>query len=106
MKQSVNFSDFRDAFHKHERHDQFSHECLVALFDYLEEYELETGEEIELDVVGLCCEFAEYDSANEACSDYQLDVDDLSDDEAFEVLSEYTTVLRAGDTGGVVVRQF
>ena len=55
MKQSINIYDFRRAFKTYDR-DNFSYEGLKALFEYLEEYEDDTGEELELAVIALCCE--------------------------------------------------
>ena len=69
MKQTVNVYDFERAFKNFDR-DNFSYEGLKALFEYLEEYEDSTGEELELDVIGLCCEYAEYDSLKEFNNDY------------------------------------
>ena len=69
MKQTVNMYDFERAFKNFDR-DNFSYEGLKALFEYLEEYEDSTGEELELDVIGLCCEYAEYDSLKEFNNDY------------------------------------
>ena len=57
MKQSVNEYDFLKAF-KECRPNNFSRAGLFALYDYLEQYEDDTGEEIELDVIALCCEYA------------------------------------------------
>lgn len=65
MKQTVNVYDFRDAFQACNRADNFSYEGLTALFDYLEQYEEGTGEEYELDVIALCCDFTEWDSLEE-----------------------------------------
>jgi hypothetical protein len=59
MKTSINKYDFRDAFQKAGRGNNFSYEGLSVLFDYFEEYEDSTGEEIELDVIAICCEFNE-----------------------------------------------
>lgn len=58
MYQDINFNAFTDAFNAI-RPDNFTYEGLRALFDYLTEIEEETGEEIELDVIALCCEFSE-----------------------------------------------
>ena len=69
MKQSINMYDFERAFKRFER-DNFSYDGLKALFEYLEEYEEGTGEEVELDVIALCCEYAEYDSLKELNNDY------------------------------------
>ena len=49
MKQTVNLQDFRDAFYKMDRKEQFSYEGLGVLFNYIEEAEQSIGEEIELD---------------------------------------------------------
>ena len=59
MKQSVSFYDFKNAFERCGRKDQFTAEGLSCLFDFLENYEDEIGEEIELDVIALCCEYEE-----------------------------------------------
>ena len=71
MYQRVNFSDFRQAFHNHDRGNQFSYEGLKALFNYLEEQERNTGE-MELDVIALCCDYlvVEYKDFQELKEDY------------------------------------
>jgi hypothetical protein len=61
MYQKINFSSFDRAFINAERTDNFSLQGRRVLFDYLESLEEGTGEEIELDVVALCCEYQEYD---------------------------------------------
>lgn len=73
MKTAVNFSDFCDRFAAMDRNEQFSYDGKRALFDYLEEYEESTGQEIELDVIALCCEYTEYESAFEAVEQYDED---------------------------------
>ena len=74
MKQTVNFYDFRRAFESI-RPDNFSDSGLSALFDYLEAYEDDTGEELELDVIALCCDFSE-DWADNIAADYNIDIED------------------------------
>tara|TARA_R110000751_G_scaffold191952_1_gene297546 strand:+ start:165 stop:446 length:282 start_codon:yes stop_codon:yes gene_type:complete len=74
--------DFEMAFKRYER-ENFSYDGLKALFEYLEEYEEGTGEEIELDVIALCCEYAEYDSLKEYNDDYGTkygEIDLIQDD--------------------------
>ena len=73
MKGAVTFSDFCDRFRDMGRNDSFTYAGKRALFDYLEEYEEGTGEEIELDVIGLCCEYSEHDTALEAAREYGCD---------------------------------
>jgi len=78
MKQSVNFTDFTKAFHDHGRGTQFTYEGLKALFEHLEDYEDDTGEEIELDVIALCCDYVEYDNLEAIQEDY-IDIEDMAD---------------------------
>ena len=62
MKETVrSVYRFREAFAEAGRKEQFSYEGLEILFNHLEEFEEMTGEEIELDVIAICCEYAEED---------------------------------------------
>ena len=91
MKQTVNYYDFVDAFKRMRRDDQFSRGGLKALFEYLED--VHYGD-YELDVIALCCEWAEYCDVVDINMDYGQDFEDL--DEAKEWLEDYTVVLDAG----------
>ena len=51
MIQTITKSDFTTAFHKMGRGNNFTYEGLIALYDYLEDYEDSTGQQIELDVI-------------------------------------------------------
>ena len=79
MIQTINKSEFTSAFHRAGRGDQFSYKGLIALYDYLEDYEDSTGEQIELDVIGLCCEYSEYDSLKDFQEDYSEDYESIED---------------------------
>jgi hypothetical protein len=81
MKQTVNFSAFCDAFHAFKRYDRFGYTALQILFDYLEEYESETSEEIELDVISLCCDYS-VDSVADIAENYDIDLSKCEDDDA------------------------
>ena len=85
MKQTVYEYDFRQAFEAAGRAGNFSYEGLGVLFDYLEEVD----EDYELDVIGLCCEYAEA-TLDEINSDYNQDFDDI--EEAQDWLNERTAV--------------
>lgn len=74
MKQNVNFYSFRDAFQRMDRMNNFPGNGLSNLFDHLEAYEDETGEEIELDVIALCCDYSQC-SFKEVEQDYRIEVD-------------------------------
>ncbi len=102
MKTTVNRHDFVRAFETCGRKDQFSTGALWALFEYLEEYEDSCGVELELDPVGICCEWAEHDSAILAAKEYGQEFKDES--EALEWLREHTQVVEF--EGGVVIQLF
>ena len=107
MKITVSLYDFREAFRKMGRADQFSYEGLEVLFDYLEQYEEDTGEELELDVVALCCEYCE-DTVTEIAAHYSIDLTDCEGEQT-EVVCEYLENNGAfvGEvTGGFVYRAF
>ena len=73
IKQTVTESDFRDAFQAI-RSDNFSYEGLTALYEYLWDLSEDIGEDIELDVIALCCDFTEY-SEEEARREFNIDPD-------------------------------
>ncbi len=58
----VNFSMFCDQFHRMGRKDQFSYEGKKALWEYLDSLypNEDMNESWELDVITLCCDWAEY----------------------------------------------
>ena len=86
MKQTITEYDFIEAFKHAGRGEQFSREALEALFAYFEQWEESTGEEMELDVIGVCCEYAE-STYDEVMRDNKLDDDD--DKGARHVVVEY-----------------
>ena len=79
MKQTVNKYDFGEAFTQANRKDNFSYEGLGALFDHLEQYEEDTGEEIELDVIALCGDYSEYESLKAFQEDYGDEYESIED---------------------------
>lgn len=120
MKKTISRGQFIDAFRGWDTYkDNFSYEGLQALYEYFEELEENTGEEIELDVVAICCDFSEYESATEAVKEYgKLDdilidwenKEEAEDKELVEVrslewLEDHTQVIKL-DNGGVIIQQF
>jgi hypothetical protein len=79
MKTTVNFSEFRDIFQQI-RPDNFSYQGQKILFYYFEEYEESTGEEIELDVIAICCDFSE-DSFENIADQYGIELDPEMDED-------------------------
>ena len=97
MKKTVSLHEFRDDFHAI-RPNNFTYEGLEALYDFLEEMENDTGEELELDVIALCCDFSEYGSLDELKADY-------SDYDTIEDFEERTFVIPVS-TGGYIIQAF
>jgi len=57
--EKYDYAMFESRFKDYNRQDQFSSKGLKTLFAYLEDMADELGEPIEVDVIGLCLEFAE-----------------------------------------------
>lgn len=98
MKQNVTKSDFRDAFNRMDRKDQFSYEALGAIYDWTIDLEDDMDGETELDVIAICCEWCEYDNLAALKDDYRI-VTDL------DGLKDQTTVIEL-DNGGLVIMGF
>jgi hypothetical protein len=74
---------------------------LSMLWDYLEDYENDTGEEMELDVIALCCDFAVLTQA-EMIQDYSIPED--IDWEDMDAILEHCEGLERMDDGLFLVR--
>lgn len=110
MFHRVTFSTFCDSFRNLDRQDQFTYAGKRILFDYLEQYEEDTGEAIELDVIALCCDYVELTHA-EVIRDYNLfDLFPVEDDLTFEGVLEWlqdnTMVCGTTKEGTIVFAQF
>lgn len=63
-----------------------------ALAEYLEDYEESTGEELELDVVTIRCDFSEYTSLQDWASEYFSDESQAADELGLELDMDGVTV--------------
>ena len=98
MYSIINKYDFTRAFDIMGRSDQFSFHGLQALFEWLEEvYDDDNG--VELDVIALCCDFAEYDSIK----DYNQQLDEEFNN--IDELSDNCIVIEL-DGGGFIAEQY
>ena len=102
MIQTINVSDFRDAFRSAGRAEQFSYQGLGALFDYMEELD----PDFDLDVVALCCDYAE-DTAEDIAKNYNIEVDSIDEleDAVRAHLEEHTSIV-AETLSGFLYAQF
>lgn len=98
MKQTIDSFQFRNQFMEC-RPDNFSYAGLLALWEYFEEYEDSTGEEIELDVIAICCDYSEYKDLKEFQADYSKEYETRED-------IEEQTVLIPIDDNSFIIQQF
>ena len=108
MKQSINFYQFVEAFRAYNRYDSFGYEGLRVIFDYLESYEQDTGEEIELDVIAICCDYNMM-AVEDIVKEYRIDVSDVDADDLEEYVLDYLndqTMVLGQCADGVVFQCF
>jgi hypothetical protein len=95
MYKEVYFQDFINAFKEAGRENQFSYEGKKALFDYLEEYERECQDRMELDIIAICCDYTEYANLEALQEDYSV--------YSMEELEDNTTVINIDETAFIVL---
>lgn len=112
MKDDVSLNRFVQAFKDMGRDNQFTQDGLKALYEYLIEFEEETGKEMELDVIGICCDFAEYENLKEYLCDYDTNIDrkDFDNSEDYEEavkegIQEHTTFIDI-DNESFIIAQY
>lgn len=103
MKQTISQGQFVDEFRKI-RPENFTYYGLVSLYNYLTDYEDDIGEELEFDIIAICCDFTEYNSLKELQQEYP-DVKSMSD------LEDKTTVIpiivcEGADNTGFIIRNY
>ena len=108
MYKIINQASFVSEFEQSERKNQFSYAALRAIFDYITEIE-EGGEEMEFDLVSICCDWCEYDSAVDAAQAYGWkpghDISEGGNGEAIQFLNDSTQVIELKG-GAVVIQNF
>jgi hypothetical protein len=107
MYKRITFADFLDAFRHAGRENQFSYDAKKALFEHIENFEDETGEPVELDVIAICCVFQE-SSIDEIIEEYNIDMRGCEDDRrgAVESFLENRTVVIWSDDERILYQQF
>ena len=99
MIDTISIYRFQNWFQEH-RPNNFSRTGQVALFDYLEEYEDSTGEQIEFDPIALCCEYTEYENIGEFHLNY--DAETYPDKDS---IMDYTQLIEFG-TESFIIQNF
>lgn len=97
MYQIVTETDFIAAF-EGIRPDNFSRPALIELFEHLQEMEDEIGQQHQLDVIGLCCDWSEM-TLEELKQSYP-DLIHTNEDNPVAGLQDETMVLEVEHWGG------
>jgi hypothetical protein len=116
MKMTLNTYQVADAL-KNDTCARWSYNGSLALAEYLEEYEESTGEELELDVCAIRCDFSEYSSLLDWANDYfsnaleelgfdetEENDDDEIDDKIRDYIQDHGQLIEFN--GGIIVSSF
>jgi hypothetical protein len=115
MKNTLTTWQIADAL-KQDENAGWSYEGSKALAEYLDQLDQETGEDTELDVVAIRCDWSECKTAKDAAMQYgwefevedgendEGEFDDLIEQKALEYLKDRTQVIEF--EGGIIVAQF
>ena len=95
MKDTITAHQFSDTMIE----QGFSYEGTKALFEYFEQYEQDTGEQMEFDPVAIRCDFDEYESLEDVKQNYQ-------DIETLEDLQNHTTVIEIPNSDRLIIQAF
>ena len=100
MKTNISVYDFMDAFNRSDTYKaNFTYDGLKALYEYLIEYEEITGEEIDFDIVAICCEYSQYDDLAELQASYP-------NIKTMEELEDSTQVIPIPDQEGFIIQDY
>ena len=108
MKETVTVYRFLHAFQGSNTYqNNFSHDGLIALFEYIEQVEDDIGEEFEFDMVGICCDYSEYDSLKDFNADYAgTPGNNCWKYETLDDIREETVVIEIPDTERFIIGEF
>ena len=109
MIQTITEAQFRQAFHDYGREEQFSHEALGLIFNWFEQFEQDTGEPYDLDVIAICCDISE-STPEEVQRQYSVahDCDDEGDLSrcVIQDLDDHTSIIGETTKGKIVFFNF
>ena len=94
MKRTVYKQQFINAFEEYGRSENFTTAGQLALFEYFTELEEETEIEFELDIIGICCAYTEYDDLQELCKAYGKEYNEEEEESIIEYFSGKTIILK------------
>ena len=101
IKQNISSYEFVSAFNSSDNYkNNFSQVGLFVLYDYLFNLSEDIEEDIEFDIVCICCEYTEYENLAELKNDYP-------NIKSMEDLENHTQVIKfEEDQEGFIIQQF
>jgi len=108
MKTTLNTYEIAAAL-REDSNAGWSYDGAKALAEYLEDYEETTGEEMELDVCAIRCDFSEFASLQDWAESYGMEYDKEADEDDQEeeirrYVQDHTTLIEF--SSGVIVANF
>ena len=101
MKNTITLYDFIREFKDYGRMENFTENGLEALYNWFIDMENDTGIEMELDVIGICCDFSQYETLSEIIDDYGNIFDETA---TLDDVRYHTTVIEFD--GGYIIQDF
>jgi hypothetical protein len=78
---------------------------LNLLWDHFEEWEQDTGEEVDFDCISICCDFSE-DTPEAIAQNYSIDTEGMTEgqalDEVMQTLKDNGAFIGQTDSGAIV----
>lgn len=94
--ETVNPSDLYHTACRMDRGDQFGYNGWKSIGEYLDNLSEDIGEDIEIDIVGICCEYSMSEDVNDWWDEYGVysDIDseeweEMDDEEKLEAIENY-----------------
>lgn len=86
---NVSETMFLETFRSMGRQEQFSYDAMRALYAYLEDMSDDIGQDVELDVVALCCEYTQ-ESFDDVADNYSIDTSyAVDEDDRIELILQH-----------------
>ena len=94
--ETISASDLYNMAFRMDRGNNFGYDGWLAIGDYLEQLSEDTGENIEVDIVGICCEYSMSEGVSDWWKEYGVysDIDsdeweEMDDKEKLEAIENY-----------------
>jgi len=104
----INEYSFRRAFEQL-RPNNFSYDGLTALYEYLEQLSEDIGEDIELDVIAICCDYSEYNGLKDFQSQYSENyhnIEQIENDTATVIAVDEICLTSPKEKGRFIISNF